>query len=268
MTAPAEASQPSGPGYAKHPGYQAALVPCAKRVRVAFNGATLADSTATLLVRETGRVPVYYFPKDDLRLEHFVPSDRRTACPFKGEAAYWTVTVGERQAENAVWGYDSPYREVAGLAGYRAFFWGLMDHWYEEDEEVFVHARDPFVQIDVLDSSRPVQVRLGGEIVAESHRPRFLFETGLPTRYYLPAEDVRQDFLTPSDTVSACPYKGEARYWAAHIGDQVFEDIVWSYPDPLPEVGGIKDRLCFFDERVDAVLLDGVEQPKPRTKWS
>ena len=117
-------------------------------------------------------------------------------------------------------------------------------------------------------SSRPVRVILGGETVAETRRARFLFETRLPTRYYIPQEDVRMDLLAPSDKATACPYKGKARYWSAKIGDQVFPDIVWSYPEPIPECPKIKGYLCFFNEQVDAILVDGVEVPRPVTKWS
>ena len=143
-----------------------------------------------------------------------------------------------------------------------------MDAWYEEDEEVFVHARDPHVRIDVLRSNRPLEVVLGGEVIASTTRACFLFETGLPTRYYIPPEDVRQDLLSPSETESACPYKGTAGYFSAKVGGQSYEDIVWTYPDPLPEVAGIKGMLSFFNEKVGAIRLDGQELSKPQTKWS
>ena len=256
------------PGFAKHPDYRIDFLPCPKRVRAVLNGEALADSTGVMLMHETGRVPVYYFPRADARLDLLEPSDHRTFCPFKGEASYWTAHVGGRRAENAVWGYEQPFAESAALEGYLAFYWDRMDKWFEEDEEVFVHARDPFSRIDVLESRRAVSVVVGGETVAESTRARFLFETGLPTRYYIPAEDVRADLLTPSETVTACPYKGRASYHSLRLGDRTFKDLVWFYPDPLPEVARIKNHLCFFNEKVDAILLDGEEAPKPKTKWS
>ncbi len=262
------ASRASGPGYATHPGYSIETEPCPKRIRVAFGGETIADSTAVLLLSETKHIPVYYFPRADVRLELLERTAHSTHCPFKEDASYWTVRVGERSAENAVWSYETPYAEVAQIKDYMAFYWDKMDHWYEEDEEVFVHARDPRVRLDILQSSRPVQVILAGETVADSTRGRFLFETGLPTRYYLPSEDVRMDLLEPTDGATDCPYKGRARYWSARVGGQVFEDVVWSYPDPVPEAAKIKDLLCFYNERVDAIRVDGHEVPKPRTKWS
>ena len=108
----------------------------------------------------------------------------------------------------------------------------------------------------------------GGEVVAESTRAHFVLETGMPTRYYLLPEDARTDLLTVSETQTSCPYKGDAVYWSANIGDESFSDIVWSYPEPLPEVGKIKDLLCFFNERVDGITVDGVAIESPQTKWS
>ena len=112
------------------------------------------------------------------------------------------------------------------------------------------------------------KVILGGETVAETHRARFLFETRLPTRYYIPHEDVRMDLFVPSDKATACPYKGRARYWSANIGDQLYSDIVWSYPEPIPQCPKIKGYLCFFNEQVDAILVDGDEIPRPIAEWS
>ena len=154
------------------------------------------------------------------------------------------------------------------LQDYCAFYWDRVDHWYEEDEEVFVHPRDPHKRVDTVPSSRPVRVILGGETVADTTRAHFLFETGLPTRYYIPAEDVRMDLLTPTDTKTRCPYKGTASYWTARIGEETFDDIVWAYPDPVPECPKIKDLMCFYNEKVDAVFVDGTETEKPVTKWS
>jgi uncharacterized protein (DUF427 family) len=113
-----------------------------------------------------------------------------------------------------------------------------------------------------------VRVVIGGEIVAETKRARFLFETRLPTRYYIPPEDVRMDLLIASDKVTACPYKGTAQYYSVRIGERVFPDIVWCYPDPIPECPKIKGYLCFFNEHVDAILTDEAELPRPLTPWS
>jgi uncharacterized protein (DUF427 family) len=116
-------------------------------------------------------------------------------------------------------------------------------------------------------SERHVEVAIDGEIVASSRHPHPLFETGLPTRWYLPAVDVRQDLLVPTTTATRCPYKGTARYWSVLVGDREHRDVVWSYPEPIPECPRIKDLLCFFNEKVD-LTIDGEPQPRPITPWS
>lgn len=256
------------PGFERNPGYRIDVEPSPRRVRVAFAGATVADTTRALLLLEQNHLPVYYFPMEDVRRDLLIPTTHRTHCPYKGDASYWTIKVGERTAENAVWGYQDPFDETAAIRGTVAFYWNRVDHWYEEDEEIFVHPRDPHKRVDVVESHRPVEVILGGQTVAKSTRARFLFETGLPTRYYLPADDVRLDLLTPSATVTRCPYKGTARYWSATVGGRTWDDIAWSYPDPIPECPRIKDRIAFYNENVDEIRVGGEIVPKVRTKWS
>jgi uncharacterized protein (DUF427 family) len=195
------------------------------------------------------------------------PTEKTTHCPYKGDASYWTVRVGERVSENAVWGYQDPIPERTDIKGYVAFYWNKMDAWFEEDEEVFVHARDPYKRVDVLLSSRHVRVVLAGETVADTHRPRLLFETSLPTRYYIPKLDVRMDLLEATDRTTRCPYKGQAVYWSVKVGDQVFEDIVWSYPTTIPECPKIADLLAFYNERAD-IYVDGELEERPKTHWS
>jgi uncharacterized protein (DUF427 family) len=145
--------------------------------------------------------------------------------------------------------------------------WNTTDHWYEEDEEVFVHARDPYTRIDILPSSRRVRIEVDGVTVGDTTKGRFLFESGLPARYYLPKADVRMDLLTPTDKVTACPYKGTARYWSVTTGDTVHPDLVWGYDDPLPESERIAGMVCFYNEKVD-IFLDEVLQERPKTKFS
>ena len=142
-----------------------------------------------------------------------------------------------------------------------------MDEWYEEEEQVFVHPRDPYHRIDVLQSSRHVRVEVNGEVVAETQRPMVLFETGLPPRYYIPEEDIRMELLEESEETTRCPYKGVASYYSVEVGDERVEDLVWYYPEPIPEAARIKGLLCFFNEKVD-LEVDGEEQERPRTQWS
>src|ERR1051326_6205909 len=159
--------------------------PTPRRVRVVFNGQTIADSKRAVLLRESNLLPVYYFPPEDVRGEFLEATEQHTRCPYKGEASYWTIKVGDKVAENAMWGYRDPLPGHDDIRGYRAFYWNKMDAWYEEDEQVFKHPRHPYPRVDVLNSPRDVRVEINGQTVAHSKQPRLLFETGLPTRYYL-----------------------------------------------------------------------------------
>lgn len=243
-------------------------VPSPRHVRVSFGGETIASSRRVVLLREAGCLPVYYFPPQDVRLDLLEPSAQKSRCPYKGEASHWSVRAGGRVATEAAWSYLDPAPECREIARHFAFRWSRMDAWYEEDEEVFVHPRDPFKRIDVLRSRRHVRVVVGGETVAETRRPSLLFETGHPTRYYLPPEDVRLEFLEPSATRTRCPYKGVASYWSLRVGGSFFEDLVWSYLDPIPECPKIRGLYCFFNERVDALYVDGELEPRPATRCS
>ncbi len=189
------------------------LVTTARRVRVILGGTTIADSRAVMLMLEKKRLAIYYFPVKDVRLDLLVPTSYTSPHEGKGLASFYSVKVGDRVAEKAAWRYLQPERP--DLKDYVAFYWDKMDAWFEEDDEVFVHPRDPYHRVDVLNSSRHVKVIVGGEVVAETTRPRLLFETGLPTRYYIPKLDVRLDLLTPTNTSTRCPYKGKASYWTA-----------------------------------------------------
>jgi len=238
-----------------------------KRVRAAFNGETIADSRRVKLLHETGHLPIYYFPKEDVRMDFLEESDHTTHCPFKGDASYWSVRVGDRVAENAVWGYPEPIDSAPPLAGYVAFYHGAMDKWLEEEEEIDGHPKDPYHRIDVLNSSRHIKVSVNGEVVAETTRPKILFETGLPPRYYMPPEDVREELLVPSDSSSVCPYKGVASYWSVDADGETVEDLVWSYPEARRDAQKVEGLLCFFNERVD-LEVDGDKQERPKTQWS
>ncbi len=173
---------------------------------------------------------------------------------------------GGRQAAGAALCYDSsPVEELRGLI---RLDWDAMDAWFEEDEEVFTHARDPYTRVDILQSSRRVQVEIGGVTVADSPSPRLLFETGLPVRYYLPRTHVRMDLLELWQTaVTHCPYKGQAQSWSVRLDGGLHENQAWSYPTPLPESAEIAGLMAFYNEKVD-ILLDGVRQERPRTKFS
>ena len=253
--------------YAELTGADVAIEPCPKRVRVFFGGEAVADTRRVMLLHERGHLPVYYFPLEDVRQDLLVESERSYHCPRKGDARFWSVQVADRSAHNAAWNYPEPIEGCPDISNLVAFYWTRMDAWYDEDEEVFVHARDPYKRIDVLESSRQVVVQLNGVTLAESHRPVLLFETGLPVRYYLPKLALQWEHLTASDVETACPYKGTTTgYWAAEVDGET-KDVAWCYENPLPEVAKIAGRVAFFNERVDLVV-DGEQEQRPRTKWS
>ena len=230
-----------------------------RRVRTYFGGKLIADSERVLLVYETRRPPAYWFPMDDVRMEHL---ERRDEPGQPSDTIRWRLTVGDRVIENAARGYSDPSGDRAALVGHLTFYWNQMDAWFEEDEEVFVHPRDPYTRVDTVHSSKHVRVEIDGVVVADSRRPVLLYETGLPTRYYMPKQDVRMDLLVPTETVSRCPYKGIARYWSAVVGAKVAKDVVWSYPAPIPECPKIENLLSFYNEHVD-VFVNGALQDRP-----
>src|SRR5579864_2963354 len=179
--------------------------PTARRVRVMFGGTTIADTRAAMLMLEKRRMAIYYFPIKDVRKDLLVPTSFKSHHPGKGEATFFSVKVGEKLAEKAGWRYLSPERSE--LKDYVAFYWDKMDAWFEEDDEVFVHPRDPYHRVDVVRSDRHVRVSLEGTVLAESTRALALFESNLPTRWYIPREDVVAH-LEDSDKITRCPYKG------------------------------------------------------------
>jgi uncharacterized protein (DUF427 family) len=239
------------------------LEPTPRRIRVMVGDETVADSRSAFLLHESGLQPIYYFPPEDVRSDLLEPSDRHTRCPKKGEASYYTIRVGDRVVKNGAWYYPDPIPAAPPeLKDLIAFYFDRMDRWLEEAEEIGVHPRDPYHRVDVIASDRQIRVLLEGEVLAETQSALALFETGLPIRWYISREDVLAE-LEPSDTVTHCPYKGEASYYS--VGDE--QDLIWYYEHPLPEVGRIADRLCFFNERV-LLELDGELQERPETPYA
>lgn len=229
--------------------------PSPKRVRAMVGGETVVDSRRAKLLHETGLAPVWYFPTGDVRMDLLVPTDHHTHCPFKGNASYWSLDAGDRMLENAIWGYPEPLESAPPLAGHVAPYHDRMDVWYEEDDQIIGHPRDPYHRIDVREGSQRVVVRVGGEVIAESSSPRLLFETGLPTRYYLPEDDVSET-LVASETSTICPYKGVATYWSATVGTRQHDDVAWGYLDPLTDGQPVKGYRSFSGEGV-VVEVDG-----------
>jgi uncharacterized protein (DUF427 family) len=256
--------------------------PIEKRIRATLGDETVVDTRRALLVWEPKRiVPSYAVPVEDVNgalgaaapdapeaggmsdgplrlgdvpvLDPSIPFRVHTAA---GEPLAIRVPGDDREAE--------AFRPAdPALDGYLLLDFAAFDAWYEEDERNVAHPRDPFHRIDIVHSSRHVRVELDGEPLAESSRPYLLFEPPLPVRYYLPAEDVRTDLLSPSDTRTFCAYKGEASYWSLAGA----ADVAWTYRQPLREAAEVTDRVAFFNERVDLVV-DGERLERPVTPWS
>lgn len=236
----------------------------AKRVRAYLGGELVLDTVRPKLVWEIPYYPAYYVPAEDVRVE-LVQTDRTERSPSRGEARYLHVKVDNRRVDYAAWQYpDSPMEE---LRDHIRFDWQAMDAWFEEDEEVFIHPRDPHSRVDILHSSRHVEVLVNGVKIADTTKPTLLFETGLPVRYYIPQTDVRMELFTATELQTGCPYKGFARYWSVAAGDDVHENLAWSYASPFHESHKIAGLVSFYNERVDLVV-DGERQERPRTKFS
>ena len=237
----------------------------AKRIRAYLGGELVADTTEPLLVWEKPYYPTYYLPAADVRTELLVPDGGVAHSPSRGDGRTFTVRAGGKEVPSAAVRFDqSPFEALRDAI---RLDWDAMDAWFEEDEQVFTHPRDPYTRVDILPSSRRVRIAIDGMTIADSSKPTLLFETGLPTRYYLPRTHVRMDLLTPTESVSHCPYKGQAEYWSVRVGPAVHADLAWSYPTPLPESQRIAGLVGFYDEKVD-VDVDGVRQHRPVSKFA
>lgn len=251
--------------------------PTAKLVSARLGGHAVLSTSRARLVWEPGRVvPYYAVPEEDLTVDlnpapdaagedpgsASLPDGTRIVAP--GHFAYHTtdgqaltIRTGSDERPAAAFRPTDP-----DLAGYVVLDFDAFDEWYEEDEQILAHPRDPFSRIDIRQSSRPVRIEVEATVLAESGRPLMLFETGLPVRSYLPREDIRLDLMRPSDTRTLCAYKGEASYWS--YGGK---DIAWTYDRPLLDSTQITRLVCFFDERVET-YVDGLLQERPWSPWS
>jgi len=234
-------------------------------VRMYLGGELVADTISPLLVWERPHIPTYYVPQVDVNMELLAASDRFERSSGLGEARFWTVRTARVRAQDSALQYpESPVEELRQTI---RFDWKAMDSWFEEDEEVFGHPRDPYKRIDALRSSRHVVVEIDGIPVADTVRPVLLFETGLIVRYYFPKTDVRMELLTPSDKVSRCPYKGIAEYYSVTVNGKRHDDVVWWYRHPAHESAPIAALVAFYNERVD-LIVDGVRQVRPVTSFT
>ena len=207
-----------------------------RRVRALAEGQVVVESLGVKLLHEQHSLPVWCFPPDDVRLD----------------------LLGDEDA----WTYEDGLAE--GMVGIR---WDAVDRWLEEDEEVISHPRDPYHRIDLRATSRQVGVALDGETLAESSNAVALFEASLPTRWYLPPEDVSAALVANPAVRTGCAYKGWASYYDVGVGERIEPLLAWWYEEPLEGVERIRGKVCFFNERVD-LSLDGVLQERPRNQWS
>ncbi|SFD47111.1 DUF427 domain-containing protein [Streptomyces aidingensis] len=235
-----------------------------RRVRAVLGGETVADTREGRLLHETGLLPQLYIPAGDVRPGLLEAAAHTTHCPFKGQAVYWHIRAGNRRVENGVWAYPEPIEGAGWLRGHLALYWHAADAWFDEDEQVHGHLRDPYHRVDVRRTSGRLRVLVEGVPVAETDRPMLLTETGLPNRYYVPAGDVRQSLLAASPKRTVCPYKGTASYWSFTADGRQVADVAWSYPRPLEEATRVGGHLCFAHRSV-TTELDGhpVAAPPP-----
>jgi len=238
--------------------------PVPRRIRAYLGTQKVLDTTRALYVWEWPYYPQYYIPLADVRQDLLIPEGHAQQTG-RGKAELHGLRAGEAHRPRAARLITES--TIDGLSGTVRFEWGALDAWFEEDEQVFTHPRSPYTRIDALPSSRHIRVEVDGMTVAESAKPTLLFETGLPTRYYLPKTHVRMDLLTPTERATHCPYKGQAEYWSLDVDGTVHADLMWSYPTPLPESQKIAGLIGFYNERVD-LYVDGILQPRPVTQFA
>src|SRR3954447_24263295 len=243
------------------------IEPAPRRVRATLGGRTVFDTTRARYVWEIPFYPQYYVPLEDVDARLLVDEGREQRVR-RGTARRHGLRVGaeERPGSVRVFGADA----LPGIAGTARFDWAALDAWYEEDEQVFVHPRNPYVRVDALRSHRHVRVLLDGRLLADTATPVLLFETGLPTRYYIDRTDVALAELRRSETVTACPYKGvTSDYWSLRVDGNTakpYEDIAWSYTFPTPQLMPIAGLVAFYNEKVD-IEVDGLVLPRAHTRF-
>ncbi|MDF2822844.1 MAG: hypothetical protein K0R68_252 [Mycobacterium sp.] len=236
--------------------------PAPRRVR-GFSGDDLVfDTTAARYVWEVPYYPQYYIPRADVRPEALHDENHPQTVQF-GASRLYTVIGGSGTHPSAARVFDDGDGPVAGLV---RFEWDALT-WFEEDEPIYGHPRNPYARVDALRSHRRVRVEVDGVLLADTSCPVMLFETGVPTRYYIDKTDVDFTHLTPSDTQTLCPYKGvTSRYWSVRTSSDTQPDLAWSYHHPLPAVAQIAGLVAFYNEKVD-ITVEGRPVPRPQTHF-
>jgi uncharacterized protein (DUF427 family) len=226
--------------------------PLRRRMRVRFGGGWIVDSEDVVLLHEPGRYPVAYFPRAGVEPGVLEPMAHRTDHRDLGATAWFTAHLGDAHTDRAAWQHVDLPAHAAMLEGRVAFAWRAMDAFYEEDDRIVGHAADAYHRNDVRRTSRHLVVREGGRVVADSHAPVVLYETGFAPRWYVPRGDVDEAALTAVAGQTFCPYKGLASYYT--VGGA--ERASWCYRDAWPEVAAVRDLVSFEPDRVE-VALDG-----------
>ncbi|EJD46001.1 DUF427-domain-containing protein [Auricularia subglabra TFB-10046 SS5] len=221
-----------------------------RQVRILYAGEWIVDTTKALYVWEHNYYPVYYFQATDVPTKFLRASGK--PLTEQGDEVF-DVGAGNTWALEAAVKYGDGNEVLKGLVklDMKKLEGGRM---FEEDEVAYGHPKDPYKRVDVLQSSRHVRVVVGGVEVAQTTKPRLLFETMLRTRYYIPLADTRSALFVESQTTSECPYKGVANYYSIALPDgRLFKDVIWYYRGPNAECGQIAGCVCFYHEQ------DGVE---------
>jgi uncharacterized protein (DUF427 family) len=243
--------------------------PAPRRIRGYLGNELIFDTTAARYMWEVPYYPQYYIPVADVD-SRFLSDEGAAQNTRRGPAHRHTLHAGGQTRPGAVRVYGND--AIPGLAGTARFEWSALDAWYEEDEEIFVHPRNPYARVDALRSHRHVRVSLEGVTLAETSTPVLVFETGLPTRYYIDRTDVRFGHLVPSDTETACPYKGvTSQYWSVQLGVGPIpadrQDLAWSYNFPTRQLLPVANQVAFYNEKLD-LEVDGHPLPRPHTHFS
>ena len=257
--------------------------PTPKRLRVLAGDRIVADTRRAVIVWEPKRVvPSYAVPAADLAAE-LRPAEADPAAeehpvrvgalkaPFLDPRTPFTVHTSEGESLTLVaGGIEYPgagFRSAdSDLSGYVVLEFDAFT-WLEDEDRVYAHPRDPFKRIDVRQSAERVRIERDGQVLADSTRPKILYETYIVPRYYLPREDVRTELLKESETRTWCAYKGEATYWSAELRSGTVRDLCWTLEDRLSDGVEVRGLIAFYNERVD-ISVDGVPQDRPVTPWS
>ena len=239
--------------------------PVPRRIRATLGGSVVLDSRSVRYVWEWPYYPQYYVPIADIDPEILIDEEHGEHLR-RGTARRLGVRVGADERRGVAHHYLES--DIDGIAGTVRFDWSALDSWFEEEEQVFVHPRNPYSRVDALRSGSHVRIELDGVVLADSSRTVMVFETGLPTRYYFDRLDVHVDHLRPSDTVTSCPYKGTtSSYWSVAIDGSVEPDLAWAYDFPTRQLLPIAGLVAFYNEKVD-VILDGTRLERPDTHVS